>query len=54
MCNLSEALVENTRRDSVRITQMLLKGMSPEIIAERTGYPLSMIEDVQAELDKDQ
>ena len=50
MCNLSEALVS----ESVRITKMLLKGMTPEMIAEKTGYPLSIIEDVQAELDKDQ
>ena len=60
MCNLSEALIEDTRRETIEdtrretVVKLLSKGKTPEEIESLLDYPLSMIEDVQAELDKDQ
>ena len=47
MCNLSEALVENTMEKTVR--NMLAKGRTADEIAYLTGYPISFVESVQAE-----
>ena len=45
MCNLSEALVENTVIDMIR--KMLAKGKTVEEIANLTDYPISFVESVQ-------
>ena len=54
MCNLSEALVEDTIKDTIKdtIRVMLSKGKTPEEIEEFTDYPLSLIEEVQADLEE--
>ena len=52
MCNLSEAIVEDTMRDT--IVRMLSKGVTSEEIEDLTGYPLSLIEEVQADLVEEQ
>ena len=52
MCNLSEALVEDTRKASVNITKLFMQGKTSEEIEEITDYPLSLIEEVQADLEK--
>ena len=54
MCNLSEAIVEDAMRDTMRdtIVRMLSKGVTSEEIADLTGYPLSLIEEVQADLEE--
>ncbi len=54
MCNLSEALVEDTRKASVNITKLFMQGKTSEEIEELTGYPLSLIEEVQADLVEEQ
>ena len=50
MCNLSEALVEDTIKDTIRV--MLSKGKTPEEIEEFTDYPLDLIEEVKADLEE--
>ena len=52
MCNLSEAIVEDAMRDT--IVRMLSKGVTSEEIEDLTGYPLSLIEEVQADLVEEQ
>lgn len=49
MCDLSEAIVEDTMRDTV--VRMMSKGKSSAEIEKLTGYPLSLIEEVQADLE---
>ena len=53
MCNLSEALVEDTRKATAKITKLLMLNKTSEEIEELTGYPLSLIEEVKAELEED-
>ena len=50
MCNLSEALVEDTIKDTIRV--ILSKGKTPEEIEEFTDYPLDLIEEVKADLEE--
>ena len=50
MCNLSEALVEDTIKDTIRV--MLSKGKTPEEIEEFTDYPFDLIEEVKADLEE--
>ena len=52
MCNLSEALVEDTRKASVNITKLFMQGKTSEEIEKITDYPLSLIEEVQADLEE--
>ena len=54
MCRAIEALVEDgiTKRDKEKITGMLKKGKTPEDIVEFCDYPMELVLEVQAELEK--
>ena len=54
MCRAIEALVEEgiTKRDKEKITGMLKKGKTPEDIVEFCDYPMELVLEVQAELEK--
>ena len=51
MCNLSEALVENTIKDTIKV--MLSKGKTPKEIEDITDYPLELIEEVLADMEEE-
>ena len=60
MCNLSEALIEETQiatqiatQKSI-ITRLFSKGKTVEEIEDLTGYPLSLIEETRIELEENQ
>lgn len=56
MCNLSEALIEETQIATQKsiITRLLSKGKTVEEIEDLTGYPLSLIEETRIELEENQ
>ena len=53
MCNLSEALVEDTRKATVKIIKLLMLNKTSEEIEDLTGYPLELNEKVKADLEED-
>jgi hypothetical protein len=53
MCNLSEALVEDTRKATAKIIKLLMLNKTSEEIEDLTGYPLELIEKVKADLEED-
>lgn len=54
MCNLSEALVEDTRKATAKIIKLLMLNKTSEEIEDLTGYPLELIEKVKADLEEDE